>query len=241
MKISRFVFAFLLASSFGAAAGQAGEKSKIAVLELFTSQGCSSCPPADALLKEFTDQDDVLALSFNVDYWDYLGWKDTLASAENTERQQSYARHGSRRGVFTPEMMIDGKWSVVGSDRRAVEEALRKSRQASGSSLNVEVKAMHGKIVVRIDGPADTGDAIIWLVRFDKEHLVTIRRGENRGRQIAYNNVVRDFHSLGMWQGKAMEITLMREQLMAGGRDGCAIIVQKNRHGPILGAAAIGF
>ena len=107
--------------------------------------------------------------------------------------------------------------------------------------LNVEVKAMQDTIGVRIDGPADTGDAIIWLVRYDKERLVTIRRGENRGRQIAYNNVVRDFHSLGMWQGKAMEITLMCEQLMAGGRDGCAIIVQKDRYGPILGAASLGF
>jgi len=220
---------------------QAQSESRRNVIELFTSQGCSSCPPADALLKEYVKRDDVIALSYGVDYWDYLGWKDTLASAENTKRQQAYAVHAGRANVFTPEMVIDGEFSVVGSDGRAVTEALRKSVNRSQSAIDVEIAQMHGKVVVRLDGPMNSGEAVIWLVRYDRETEVDIKRGENRGRKITYHNVVRDIHAIGMWRGEAIEIALMQEDLVKGGRDGCAILVQRDRSGPILGAAEMKF
>lgn len=228
----------LMATAFASSAQSQGRSS---VVELFTSQGCSSCPPADALLKQYTKREGIIALSYGVDYWDYLGWKDTLASAENTKRQQAYAAHAGRANVFTPEVVVDGEYSVVGSDGRAITEALRKSDNRSTPAIDVEIAQMHGKVVVRLDGPMDSGEAVIWLVRYDRETEVDIKRGENRGRKITYHNVVRDIHSIGMWRGEALEIALMQEDLVKGGRDGCAILVQRGRSGPILGAAEMKF
>ncbi len=237
----RIFVSLLLAIFIGAQAVQAQNQTPIQVIELFTSQGCSSCPPADALLQEYSTQENVVALSYGVDYWDYLGWKDTLASPENTRRQQNYASHAGRANVFTPEAMINGKYSVVGSDQRAITEAFRKSHADQQQQVEISIAQMHGKVVVRLNGPANLGEAVIWLVRFDREHEVEIKRGENRGRKITYHNVVRDFHSIGMWRGEAVEIALMQEDLVNGGRDGCAILVQKSRNGPILGAVAMSF
>ncbi len=243
MKMRRFGLYFFLCFFSGlvlSAPLAAPEKNPV-VLELFTSQGCSSCPPADALLRDYVKEDGVIALSFNVDYWDYLGWKDTLASPANTERQSAYSRFAGRRGIYTPELMVAGRWSVIGSDRRAVREAIQRARQTAGPKVAIDTARDQGKIVVKIDGPSDLGEAIIWLVRFDKKHSIKIKRGENRGREITYHNVVRDFHSLGMWQGKPMEIALMHDQLTRDGADGCAIIVQQKRFGPIVGAAEVRF
>jgi hypothetical protein len=138
-------------------------------------------------------------------------------------------------------MVVDGEYSVVGSDGRAITEALRKSINRSEPAINVEIAQMHGKVVVRLDGPMDSGEAVIWLVRYDRKVEVDIKRGENRGRKITYYNVVRDIHSIGMWRGEALEIALMQEDLIQGGRDGCAILVQRDRTGPILGAAEMKF
>ena len=225
--------AILLASSVA----PAGAQTQLTVVELFTSQGCSSCPPADKLLGGLTKRDDVIALSFNVDYWDYLGWKDTLASPANTDRQRSYASSLGRRSVYTPQIVVDGRYDAVGSDASGVERAIRRAAAARGERAQITLDRQGDKIMVQIDGKPPKTDATIWLVRFDRTHTIPIRRGENSGRSITYYNVVRDYHSLGLWRGGPMEIALSREALMEGGRDGCAVIVQQHRFGPIVGAA----
>ena len=234
MKIGALVAtAILLASSWASAGGE----TQPTVVELFTSQGCSSCPPADELLGKLTKRGDVIALSFNIDYWDYLGWKDTLASPANTDRQRSYAGSLGRRNIYTPQIVVDGRYDVVGSDSDAVHLAIRRAAGERGSRARITLDRQGDKIMVKIDGKPPEADATIWLVRFDRTHTIPIRRGENSGRSITYHNVVRDYHSLGLWRGGPMEIALSLEALMEGGRDGCAVIVQRRRFGPIIGAA----
>lgn len=233
-----------LAFAAACAAALAGAASATAqtqgpVVELYTSQGCSSCPPADAFLAELARRDDVVALSFHVGYWDYIGWKDTFASPANAERQRSYAELLGGRRVYTPQMVIDGVAHVVGSDREAVLAELAAAN--ARPRLPVKLKREDGHIVVRLPkGPAD-GDATIWLMRYDPPQRVEIDRGENDGRAITYHNVVREFSSLGVWRGEPVEITLSERQLALGGRAGCAVIVQKGMHGPVLGAAKFDF
>jgi len=209
------------------------------VVELFTSQGCNSCPPADAYLGELARRDDLVALTFNVDYWDYLGWPDTLASPRFTERQRSYAAAMGDRRVYTPEMVIGGSFNVVGSDRSAVMAAVEKVRRQGGRRIEVGLRSEGRHVVVRLpDGPAPV-EATIWLVRYDHMQEVAIRQGENGGRTLRYYNVVRELTNLGLWRGEAMEIAYKTEDLIRGGRTGCAVLVQEGSHGPVIGAAAI--
>jgi len=224
--------ALALAASLAARAQTQGP-----VVELFTSQGCSSCPAADSFLAELADRGDVIALSLHVDYWDYIGWKDTLAQPAHSERQKGYAETLRGRRVYTPQMVIDGAAHEVGSNRAGVLAALERGRAAP--RLPVELSREAGHVLVRIPAGAADGDATIWLVRYDALHKVEIGRGENRGRAIAYRNVVREISSLGVWRGEPVEATLSEAQLARGGRSGCAVIVQRDMHGPILGAAQL--
>jgi hypothetical protein len=209
------------------------------VVELFTSQGCSSCPPADALLGELARRKDIIALTFNVNYWDYLGWSDTLASPAYTDRQRAYAAAMQDRRVYTPEMVIGGSVNAVGSDRGTVMSAIDTVRHAGTQHLKIELARDKDHVIVRLpDGPAEV-EATIWLVRYDHRQEVAIGRGENGGRTLTYHNVVRELTNLGLWNGKAKEISYMADDLTRGGSDGCAVIVQRGSHGPIIGAAAM--
>jgi len=209
------------------------------VVELFTSQGCNSCPPADAFLGELAARNDIIALTFNVDYWDYLGWADTLAKPDYTERQRKYAAAMQDRRVYTPEMVIGGSVNAVGSDRGRVMSAVEAFRRSGTQFLKVELARDDSHVVVRLpDGPAEA-EATIWMVRYDRVQEVVIERGENGGRTLKYFNVVRELTNLGLWNGKAKEISYMADDLTEGGRDGCAVIVQRGSHGPIIGAAAM--
>ena len=224
-----------LALAMSAAAGE-----RPTVVELYTSQGCNSCPPADAILGDLASRDDVIALSFHIDYWDYLGWKDTFSSPEATKRQKQYARFLGARGVYTPQMVVGGVDHVVGSRRGRVEELIE--AVAARESPTLEVSLLAGgpdEVLVRLGaGQADpTRKSAIWLVRFDAEQIVPIERGENAGRTITYHNVVRDIERIGWWKGEALELSLELDDLREGGRDGCAIIVQNGSHGQVLGAA----
>jgi hypothetical protein len=214
-----------------------------AVIELFTSQGCSSCPPADALLAEYADRDDILALSFNVDYWDMLGWKDTLASHDNTERQRNYALARGDGQVYTPQAVIDGRTHVVGSNRSAIEAALRDDPDGltvpvglsmSGDSLSVEIGA-----TVATDLP----HATLWLVMYDQSVTVPIERGENTGRTITYSNVVRKLRPIAMWKGEPMTVDLPKSEIKQAKVRNCAVLLQTESEGGlpgrILGAATI--
>ena len=227
----------LLASAGVAAAGPR------AVVELFTSEGCSSCPPADAYLAELAERDDVLALAYHVDYWDYLGWRDTLGRQENTERQRAYAEARGDRRVFTPQMIVNGSRSYVGSRSDQIAEAI------AGSALPVPVdvrRTPDATIEIRIGGGREAGHrrTTVRFVRYKHQETVAITRGENAGKRIEYRNVVTSIRTIGMWKGEAVTVNLPAEEVMSGGSDGCAVIVQEDAGagpGAILGAAELGW
>ncbi len=226
----------LLATSFSAAL--AGPK---AVVELFTSEGCSSCPPADAFLAELADREDVLALAYHVDYWDYLGWKDTLGRPENTERQREYARVRGDSRVFTPQMIVNGSRSFVGSHRGEVSGAI------AGSELPIPVEmrnAPDSTIEIRVGANPTTTRrrTTIRFILYKRQAQVAIQRGENAGKLIDYRNVVTSIRPIGMWKGPAVTVSLPAREVMSGEADGCAVIVQEDTGsgpGAILGAAEL--
>jgi len=227
----------LLGFASGGAAQAASERPPV-VVELYTSQGCSSCPPADQLLTELVMRPDVIALSLHVDYWDYIGWKDPYGSPMNTERQRRYATELGLRYVFTPQIVVDGRTSIVGSDRAAVEAAIAETRTRD-KAVRISFRAENGGMAVIDAGPAPAAGATIWLAIYDKSHETEVKRGENAGRTIRNANVVRSFERMGTWTGQALEIPLNLGDAAARGRYGCAIIVQEGRSGPLLGAAVM--
>ncbi len=218
-----------------AAPASAGDR--LTVVELFTSQGCNSCPPADKQMGTLAKRDDVLALTFNVDYWDYLGWKDTFGSPVHTDRQRRYAHAMNSRRVYTPQMVIGGTLETVGSDRRSVGHAIRRVADDPRTWLDIEISREKDMIVARLPDGKIAREATIWLVHYDRHQEVDIRRGENGGRKLAYHNVVREIDNIGLWRGDAMEVAFKLADLTEGGRDGCAILVQIDGQGPIIGAA----
>jgi hypothetical protein len=210
----------------------------LTVVELFTSEGCNSCPPADAYLGKLVQRDDVLALSYHVDYWDYLGWKDTLSSKVLTERQYAYRQSLGSSYVYTPQMVIGGATHASGGDEEAVDAAIAKAEKASAMTATVNAaRGPDGTITVSLAAGKAGGNAVLWLVRYDDEHAVTIERGENAGSTIAYRNVVRDISKLGKWDGKATEVTV--DPTALNGADHAVVLLQANGNGPILGCAKL--
>jgi hypothetical protein len=212
-----------------------------AVLELFTSQGCSSCPPADRLIGQYADRDDVLALSFNVDYWDYLGWKDTLASPENSDRQRAYASARGDRQVYTPQVVINGSEHVVGSNKSAIEAALK--RDAS-LPVNINLAEKDDAITVTIGKDDEIPDhATLWLVFYQSEVSVPIKRGENTGKTVTYYNVVKKLRPIAMWKGDEMSVDLPKSEMTKSKTKRCAVLLQTETKtglpGPVLGAAML--
>lgn len=234
-----FALAGLLAAA-GAGAAVAGTVPRPVVVELYTSQGCSSCPPADAILSQLAQQrKDVLALSLPITYWDMLGWKDTLASNANTKRQKAYAAAMGRGGIYTPQMIVDGVDDVVGSRDSAVAQAIA-AREADMQAVPVTLKLSPGEVHVDVSGGEKNGkDATIWLFRIDPSVTVKIGGGENDGRAVTYRNVVREVKAVGMWKGKPVSLDLPREAIGGNGHDGIAIVVQQGGYGRIVGASTI--
>ena len=198
-------------TAFAAAAGDAQPKG---VVELFTSQGCSSCPPADEALGELVKQGDVVALSYHVDYWNYLGWKDTFSSPQSTERQYEYAHVLGRKSVYTPQAIINGRAHMNGADIDGINAKIDAFEHA-GRGLTVPVEAVRDGEKIKIDIGAGEGKANILLVYFDRENTVDIKRGENRGRSITYWHSVKDMQTIGMWDGKPMELVLPKSLMDA--------------------------
>src|SRR5207248_7272868 len=173
-----------------------------AVIELFTSQGCSSCPPADKLLGELTADPSLMAISVPIDYWDYLGWKDTLADPRNTARQKAYAHARGDGQVYTPQVVVNGALHVVGSDRAAIEAAIANSRKNGAMSLLPTLTLSDSRLNVTVPEVADARtSAEVWLVGLARAATIAIGRGENKGRTITYHNVVRRWMKLGDWTG----------------------------------------
>jgi hypothetical protein len=208
------------------------------VVELFTSQGCSSCPPADELLTELAERPDVVALSLHVDYWDYIGWKDPYASPQYTARQQRYGEALNLRYVYTPQIVVDGRINVVGSRRAEVLSAIETAAKRD-KPIDITFGTGNGGMVIIPEGHAPDEGATVWLAVYDRAHVTEIKRGENAGRKLRNANVVRSFERLGTWTGARLEIPLDLAGARARGRDGCAVIVQQGRAGPVLAAAAM--
>ncbi len=213
-----------------------------AVVELFTSQGCSSCPPADELLVEYSRQPDIIALSLPVNYWDYLGWKDTLAHVAFTERQKAYAHSRSDRQVFTPQMIVNGKKSCIGSDRAQIENAIQyTSKGRKTLPVNVTVNEQSGTVTIQVEETPETAqrEAEVWVLPVLRTQTVPIERGENRGKTITYANVVRGLNRLGEWRGGSARFEMPLETARKGG-DAYVVLLQSTdaaRPGVILGAA----
>lgn len=201
----------------------------IQVVELYTSQGCSSCPPANAAVAQLASRPEILALSFGVTYWDQLGWKDTFASKQYTDRQWAYARGLHHDNVATPQVVINGRVDVVGQRVAEIENALRTARLA-GDGPAVTLRAAS----VSISGGTPQHAADVWLVRYDPNIVqVPIKRGENTGKTLPHRNVVRELTRLGAWTGG------LHSYAVPAGPAGLntAILVQSATGGPILAAA----
>ncbi|MEZ5852643.1 MAG: DUF1223 domain-containing protein [Hyphomicrobiaceae bacterium] len=216
----------------------------MAVVELFTSQGCSSCPPADALMGSLSTRKDLVALTFPVDYWDYLGWKDTLASPKFSSRQRAYAKKRGDGRIYTPQMVINGAAHVVGNREKDIEAKITQlSADFSRKRVPVVVHADKRHIVIEAgDAPADAKpeEASIWLAVVQPKVDVAVRTGENHGRKLTFYNVVRELTPVGMWNGKAMTVRLHREAIAQAGTETFAVLLQNGKDGPILGAAMLG-
>lgn len=236
---SRIFFSVLALSALAANPALSAENGLKGVVELFTSQGCSSCPPADAVLGELAAQGDVVALAYHVDYWNYLGWRDTFSSEQSTKRQYDYARTLGRKSVYTPQAVINGRDHLNGADRRGINAKIDSFEQA-GRGLVVPVKAVREGDKIKIDIGSGEGKANILLVYFDRENTVDVKRGENHGKKLTYWHSVKDIQTVAMWDGEAMELVLPKSLMDADGHEGCAILLQTMKTngvpGPIIGA-----
>ena len=228
-------------SSAGAMVTPADAETRAAV-ELFTSQGCSSCPPADNLIGELAGDPTLVAISLPIDYWDYLGWKDTLADPHHSARQKGYSKVRGDREVYTPQVVVNGSVHALGSDRSAIERAIAQSRQNPATlSVPVTLSVRDGRLVISVPESADirTG-AEVWVWGLTKAITVAIKRGENSGKTITYHNVARQSVKLDAWSGKANTWTVPLKDLNVEGIDRAAVMVQAGtaeKPGTVLGAA----
>ncbi|MEZ5840522.1 MAG: DUF1223 domain-containing protein [Hyphomicrobiales bacterium] len=231
----------LALASFGAGAAER----PLGVVELFTSQGCSSCPPADRLLGRFASPSRASSPSVSASTTGTISAGRTPSTPDNSARQRAYAARRGDGAVYTPQVVINGRDHVLGSDEAAIRAALKGDADTGRApDLDIEIKANPDAIEVTVPEAAVDGplDATLWLVTFEHAADVAIDRGENRGKSITYHNVVRSMRPIGMWKGKALTATLPRAEVLKDGADGCAVILQdagKGRLGPVLGAAIL--
>ncbi len=205
-----------IAATFGTALA---DERPLVVVELFTSQGCSSCPPADELLTQMAARDDLLPLALHVDYWDYIGWKDTFAQPQFTDRQEGYRRAARARYKYTPQMVVGGVTHVVGNRSMEVFDALEMHRQRMSQVMVAAHRDAAGATVVKAYQVAHRQPGppmVALLVNFTPEETVAITRGENAGREITYSNIVTRLAPLAEWDGEG-ELELTLPELGSGG------------------------
>ena len=215
-----------------------------AVVELFTSQGCSSCPPADKIIGELARDPGVIALSMPIDYWDYLGWKDTLADSRFSARQKAYSQARGERDVYTPQVIVNGSAQVIGSDRAKIEGAINETGKADGVmsvpvSITLAGKQVTVSVAASTKGPA-ASHGEVWICSVTKEVPIAIGRGENRGQKVTYYNVVRNLVKVGDWNGSSGSWTVPLENISREGIDAAVVFVQngsRDKPGAMLGAA----
>jgi hypothetical protein len=206
------------------------------VIELFTSQGCSSCPAADALFVELARDPSLIVLTFPVDYWDYLGWKDTLAHSAFSQRQRGYAKARSDGQVYTPQAIIDGVAHAVGSDKQAMMQIVA-THQSTPLPLDVRVEDNGSQIRIVLSGSANSGS--VWILPVARMRSVAIHRGENKGRDVTYANVVRGMMRIGDWRGEAMSLDVPSSLVRQPDADTYVVLVHSDtgKVGRVIGAA----
>lgn len=225
-RLPALAFALALTGTSAAAQGPV-------VVELFTSQGCSSCPPADAFHAELAGRPGIIALAFHVDYWDYLGWRDSFASPAFTKRQRAYAKAFGDRMVYTPQMVVGGRVGLVGSHIEAIEAAIAEvSHDPATAAVRIDAADDTLRVVVE-PGAGAAEPAHVSYVLLAHPQTVDITRGENRGHQITYHNVVRAWMMLGAWHGEAATWSVAMPQDARS----IVVLVQARDSRAILGAA----
>ncbi|MGV3550395.1 DUF1223 domain-containing protein [Rhizobium sp.] len=242
------VAAFLaIAASFAhASAGETVKSKPIGVVELFTSQGCSNCPKADRVIETLASRGDVITIAYHVDYWNYMGWQDTLSGKENTTRQYGYAKTLGIKNVFTPQIVLNGIYDTKLTNAEKIVDKLKQLRgteEAMPVSVSVELSAEEMTINIGDAKPSLPTKADIVVAYFRKHSAVEIQTGDNQGKKIVYRNAATKLETVGMWTGKAMTVKLPAAVLGKRGFDGCAILLQSHgtddNPGRILGAAAL--
>jgi len=215
-----------------------------AVVELFTSQGCSSCPPADTLLKTLADYPSIMALTLPVDYWNYLGWKDTFASSRNSDRQRSYAKVRGDGSIYTPQVVVNGIQHVNGASKAEIENAIGATSKSLGPD-RIPVRFWQENNTLNIaTGGAQPGhpveEATIWFGVVQTSGTVDVTQGENKGKSLTYTNIVRELTPIGLWKGLPMQIQIPRGAVMLAETQKSVVLIQEGRAGPIIGAAWAG-
>lgn len=237
MKKFFCIVAFLF---FATPALQADENERLTVVELFTSQGCSSCPPADTVLRSLRERPGILTLSWPVDYWDRLGWEDTFANPHNAMRQAAYNKRLGRGGVFTPQMIFDGRFQSVGSKNEDVRGGIEAARATQRIDVHPSISQDGTMLTITLPTADVEGTVALRAVWYLGNATVEIGDGENRGRTLHYTNVVRASDMLADWDGTAQTITINAEDGLKAGADHFALLLQQGYyHGPIVGAGAI--
>lgn len=231
----------LLTSALLAGPLHAEERPK-GVVELFTSQGCASCPPADDAFRQIAGRQDVIALAYHVDYWNYMGWTDTLSSKENTERQYGYARMMGRGNVYTPQVIINGRDHVKGSDLSGIVSKVE-TYPGEGKGLTVPITTAMTGDELEITVGDGQGKANVVLVYYNKEKTIDVEKGENTGKKIAYLHSVANVETIGMWNGKQAVFKLPATVLQKQDLEGCAVLLQTSTSdgdpAAIIGATVI--
>jgi hypothetical protein len=239
--LSVFAVLAVLAVSASAPAGETKTMHPV-VVELFTSQGCNDCPPADRILAEISQRRDVIALTLPITYWNMLGWKDTFATEANTERQRAYARAMHHSGIYTPQMIVDGVEDVIGSRRDKVIAAIARRAVAPEKALSIPIAiaVADERIEIAIAGNPrrERVDARVWVMQTRSRARVSVEGGENEGKTLFYVNVVRRLKEVGYWNGGPLTIE-WPYSLREDDHDGLVVLLQAKGHRGIIGAAMV--
>lgn len=229
----------LICSLVAIAPAQAGPVK--GVVELFTSQSCSSCPPADKVFGQVIQRDGVLGLAFHVDYWNYLNWKDTFSSPKATRRQYDYATSLHSSQVYTPQMIVNGKHVVSAGSPEKLLKVMNETSSNSPLPVDIDARLDGGRLLV--NASAGSGEANLVLAIFDEKETVDVERGENSGKRITYHNSVTELRTIGMWKGKILEVELPRGEYLTKKGQGCAVLLQRitqqGTPGEIIGATVV--
>lgn len=211
------------------------------MVELFTSQGCSSCPPADAILAELAGRRDVVAIAYHVTYWDHLGWKDPFATRWGTERQGRYVRVLGLRNRYTPQMVVDGAMDVVGSRREAVAGALRASREAAAGRIEIALSRDPAKGALRIHVSRRPSEKVaeLLLIRYAGSRETKVLRGENGGRTLRNTHIAREIRHIASWAGTPLNLLVPVAEDPGDDHGGYAVLLQDRASGRIIGAAKL--